>query len=151
DVRSIYSDVDLVDLSGFDDSQTTEERCHVWHGHVLQSLLQGSFVHPPTVMMRRDAMLQAGEVDEPLVNSVEYRFLFRLARLGRFAFIDRPLLRYRFSPGQFSGQAHSRSMAMSILRIMRELPWTDPDVVNAQPELYARRLSEAYLDMAYAC
>lgn len=120
----------------------------VWSGHVIYHLLQGSFVHPPTVLMRRDAAEAAGPLDETLKNSVEYEFLFRLARRGAFAFIDHPLIRYRFSPEQFSGARHADSMSLSILRILRELPYTQPDVVAAAPGLYRRRLAACHLEVA---
>jgi hypothetical protein len=117
-------------------------------GHVAHQLLHGSFVHPPTVMMRREAALAAGELDETLRTSVEYPFLFRLARLGAFAFIDHPLLRYRISADQLSGEAHSDSMALTILRILTELPEREPDVVRAAPDLYRRRLAACHLNVA---
>jgi hypothetical protein len=117
-------------------------------GPVAHALLNGSFVHPPTVMMRREAAQQAGELDETLPNSVEYPFLFRLARLGAFAFIDHPLIRYRFSPGQFSGDANSESMAIALLRIMQELALTDADIVQAAPALYRRRLAMCHFNVA---
>jgi glycosyltransferase involved in cell wall biosynthesis len=120
----------------------------VWSGYVLYHLLGGSFVHPPTVLMRREAAAKAGPLDETLKNSVEYEFLFRLARLGAFAFIDHPLIRYRFSPDQFSGARHADSMSLSILRILRDLPRTQPDVVAAAPGLYRRRLAGCYLEVA---
>jgi glycosyltransferase involved in cell wall biosynthesis len=119
-------------------------------GRVRHHLLNGSFVHPPTVMLRRDAALEAGNLDERLRTSVEYPFFFRLARLGAFAFIDHPLLRYRLSLDALSGEGNSRNMALTILRILEELPGREPDVVGAAPDLYRRRLAAGHLNAAGA-
>jgi hypothetical protein len=79
---------------------------------------------------------------------VEYEFLFRLARLGAFAFIDHPLIRYRFSADQFSGALHEGSMSLSIKRILCELPQTQPDVVARARGVYRRRLAACHLNVA---
>ena len=148
-VEGIYGASEILDLGPV--AWLGTRRCppvRVRRGHVLHHLLSGSFVHPPTVMMRRSAAVQAGELDETLRTSIEYPFLFRLARLGPFAFIDHPLLRYRISGDQLSGEAHSDSMALTILKILESLPAREPDVVGANPALYRRRLATAHLNVA---
>lgn len=69
-------------------------------------------------------------------------------RFGRFAFIDQALIRYRYSPGQLSGEANSTNMMLAILRVLEELPGREPDVVRHAPALYRRRLATAYLNAA---
>jgi glycosyltransferase involved in cell wall biosynthesis len=120
----------------------------VRYGAVRRHLFQGSFVHPPTTMMRRDAMAAAGELDITLKNSVEWPYFFRLARQGAFAFIDHPLLRYRYSASQWSGESQSESMALSILRIVEQLPNTEPEMVAEAPALYAHKLATSHLNVA---
>jgi glycosyltransferase involved in cell wall biosynthesis len=119
-------------------------------GRVLQHLLQGAFLHPPTVMMRRSALLEAGNLDETLPNSIEYPFWFRLAKLGEFAFIDSPLLRYRISPKQASGELNAPNLTRGILQVLKELPAREPEIVRASPALYRRRLAESHLHAARA-
>lgn len=148
---SVFSASELLEPSGVPWLRgSTHPVVRVWSGGVVHQLLRGSFVHPPTVMLRRTAVEKAGPLDETLKNSVEYEFLFRLARFGAFAFVDYPLIRYRFSPDQFSGARHDDSMSLSILRILRDLPSTHPDVVVAAPALYRRRLAISHLYVARA-
>ena len=74
----------------------------VWLGRQWSSLIWGNFVHPPTVMARRNALERAGPFDTSLRTGSDYDCILRLARLGRFAYIDKPLLRYRRSGQQMS-------------------------------------------------
>jgi glycosyltransferase involved in cell wall biosynthesis len=146
---SVFDTCEVLDPSSVEWLRgTTHPDVRIWSGRVVHKLLHGSFVHPPTVMMRRDAAQKAGLLDETLRNSVEYEFLFRLARLGAFAFIDHPLIRYRFSADQFSGALHEGSMSLSIKRILCELPQTQPDVVARARGVYRRRLAACHLNVA---
>jgi hypothetical protein len=94
--------------------------------------------------------VKAGDLDEALSNSVEYSYYFRLSRLGRFAVVDRPLLWYRYSAGQLSSAVFSVSMQTSILKVIEDLPRSDPDVVDGAAARYKERLAFCYLNAAGA-
>lgn len=71
-------------------------------GAAWPKIVLGNYVHPPTVMVRRETMLRAGRFDEGLRYTSDCEYLMRLARLGAFGYVDAPLLRYRLSASQMS-------------------------------------------------
>lgn len=150
-LEAIYPTVvslEYADIPWLRQAARPEARAVVRVGNVYDHLLGGSFIHPPTVLMRRNAALAAGELDARLANSFEYRFFFNLAGLGPFAFIDQPLLRYRYSEGQLSSEQHSLSMQLSILQIIMELPLQHPELVRHAGSAYRRRLASCHLGAA---
>lgn len=74
-------------------------------GDVYEELALGNFVHPPTVLFRRELLGTAGWFDTSIHIMCEWDWLVRVARVGPIAYLDRPLLRYRLSAGQVSFSA----------------------------------------------
>lgn len=74
----------------------------VYHGDVYHELLHGNFIHPPTVLFRREALQRAGMFDPEIRIVCEWEWFVRVARAGPVAHLDLPLLDYRRSPTQIS-------------------------------------------------
>lgn len=94
-VEAIYDRADTV--------RTNAGSWPVRRALVRDELPFGNFVHPPTVMVRREALAAApfpGASNLPSAD--DWLRLVSLADLDEFAFIDAPLLRYRRSPSQIS-------------------------------------------------
>jgi glycosyltransferase involved in cell wall biosynthesis len=119
-------------------------------GRVHESLLEGNFVHPPTVMFRRSALPSAGDCDTALRYSSDYDFFLRLSRLGSFALIEAPLLRYRLSESQMSRAAVGGTMQLETIAIMDRLRQADPAMYARHRNLFDRRYARSYVSAAAA-
>jgi glycosyltransferase involved in cell wall biosynthesis len=78
----------------------------VHRGSVYPLLAYGNFVHPPTVMIRRELARRAGPLDSLYLGATDWEFLVRASRLAHFAHLDIPLLRYRRSGEQMTAEKH---------------------------------------------
>jgi glycosyltransferase involved in cell wall biosynthesis len=104
----------------------TTELGPVRWGMVYHALLAGNFVHPPTVLLRRDLYDQTGDFDRGLRYNCDYDFILRAARLKPFAFVDAPLLRYRLSPSQMSHASAAGLFQIETVRILEGAASRDP-------------------------
>ena len=104
---------------------------------MYERLLEGNFVHPGTVLVRRSALDRAGPFDESLRHATEYDLIVRLARLGPIAFVDAPLNRYRLWAGQLSNGV-SR-IWLDTIAVLEKVRHDDP--------AYAARLAECAAKM----
>jgi len=119
-------------------------------GNVYRDMVLGSFIHPPTVMFARTLLAAVGLFDETIRNCCDWEWLVRAARAGKFAFIDRPLLRYRLSPSQMSGARHKPQLYADILDNLRRFARNDPQVSRWGGRAYERALGNACIDLAGA-
>ncbi len=122
----------------------------VWRGPIYEHLLWGNFVHPPTVMARRTFLDRAGAFDESLRCSSDYDLIIRLARLGDFAFVDAPLLRYRRSEKQMSSNSSSGAMPLETVKILDKIRASDPAVFSRCAPLFRLRTAESLVSAASA-
>lgn len=67
------------------------------------ALLDGNFIAPPCILVRRDAYAQAGPFDERLTACEDWDMWLRIAALAPVLPLDRLLVRYRVRPGSMSG------------------------------------------------
>lgn len=86
----------------FQSEKVLEDGSRCWHGPILNSLLKGNFVHPPTVVFRRSVFTEVGPQSVPLGNATDYEYLSRIACKYEVGLVNEPLLRYRISAGQSS-------------------------------------------------
>jgi len=122
----------------------------VHSGHVYRHLALGNFIHPPTVMFRRELLAKVGLFDEGIRNCCDWEWLVRASRAGKFAFIDRPLLRYRRSASQMSGPRHKLQLYSDIVANLRKFARDDPSVATSGGRAYQRSLGNACVDLAGA-
>lgn len=117
-------------------------------GEVLASLVCGNVVHPPTTMIRASALVQAGPFDIGLRYSCDYDLFCRLAALGRFAYVDAPLLRYRISPTQMSSTARLGRLPLETILVLERMAAAHPALHARKRELFALRIAESLIDAA---
>jgi hypothetical protein len=118
----------------------------VYSGHVQDHLVLGNCLHPSTVLFRRDAALRAGELDPALRRDADWEFLLRLGGHGRVAFVDRPLARHRYAPGEATravADAQLADLACSRVQVLERL-------LAARPHLGERRAFRQRLGAAHA-
>ena len=119
----------------------------VYQGRVYAQLALGNFVHPPTVMFRREAIDLAGMFDPDIKIVCDWEWFVRVARIGPIGFIDRPLLRYRRSPTQSSSDPRT---PLDSLAVARRIYGRDPDLRKNHAGEVRRHLGALGLDAAYA-
>jgi glycosyltransferase involved in cell wall biosynthesis len=124
------------------------EAIRVYSGQLYETLVQGNCLHPPTVMFRRDAAAQAGPLDGTFRRDADWEWLLRISRIGRCAYVDHPLMRYRLSPGQMSGDAQAADIALSRVQVLEALKARDPDLLGKP--FFRPRLGYAHLAAANA-
>ncbi|WP_079417027.1 glycosyltransferase family 2 protein [Thiomonas intermedia] len=88
----------------------------VYRGEVYDELVRGNFIHPPTVMFRRDALQLAGMFDTEIRIVCEWEWFVRVARVGPVAHLDLPLLDYRRSPTQISSSPRTALDSLSVAK-----------------------------------
>lgn len=114
-------------------------------GQAYETLLLGNFVHPPTMLVRRRAMVEAGFLEETLRIGSEYEQTIRIARLGRIAYLEMPLLRYRRSDSQLSSETTSNG------REWLEMLWILDKVRREDPAVFERRRRQLRQKKAASC
>ncbi len=122
----------------------------VFVGDVYRHLALGNFMHPPTVMFRRELLGKIGVFDRSIVNCCDWEWLVRAARAGKFAFVDRPLLRYRRSASQMSGPRHKLQLYSDILANLRRFAQDDPELPRWGGRAWRQSVGNASLDLAGA-
>lgn len=134
--RAYYSAIDEAgELDALFDEHTTlpagpgEEPVEVRYGQTYDKLVFGNFIHPPTVMLRADALAQAGFFDTSIRYNSDWECFVRLSRLGGIVHIDRALLQYRISRHQMSSWRHNHCEGAADLVIAAEKIWrADPSI-----------------------
>ena len=119
-------------------------------GDVYRHLALGNFIHPPTVMFRRELIERVGVFNRAIPNCCDWEWLVRAARAGKFAFVDRPLLRYRRSMSQMSGPRHKLQLYSDILANLQKFAHEDSELERWGGRAYRRALGNASLNLAGA-
>jgi len=120
-------------------------RC--WHGSILNSLLKGNFVHPPTVVFRRAVFTDVGPQSVPLGNATDYEYLSRIACKYDIGLVNEPLLRYRISEGQSSSPKNFAKNARFTEMALRHMAENFP-LDNAQKAVMSGRILDLQLTTA---
>ena len=92
------------------------EAIDVFWGAVYDELVQGNFIHPPTVMFRREALRLAGGFDPNIRIVCEWEWFVRVARCGPVAHLDLPLLDYRLSSTQISASPRTALDSLAVAK-----------------------------------
>jgi hypothetical protein len=99
---------------------------YVHHGDLRERLIFGNCLHPPTLVLRRDAAARAGPLDRTYGANVDWEYLLRVARQGPVAYVDHPLMWYRYAPGQMSSDRHLAAVNTSLLLVLERLAMREP-------------------------
>lgn len=122
----------------------------VTRGNAYAVLTHGNFVHPPTIMFRREVLEQVGHFDTSIGSMCDWDWIVRVARTGEIGYIDRPLLRYRLSSTQMSSARHRARAQPDILRVAEQLVQRDPALYRAERARFDRELGQLCLNAADA-
>jgi glycosyltransferase involved in cell wall biosynthesis len=150
-LRSLYGqEADLEIPAGAWPSLREPLRVPVHVGRVYPALAFGNFVHPPTAMVRRDALLAAGPFDESLRWNSDWEWFVRVSRLGPFVYAERPLLDYRLSRTQMSATPTDGGFALDMVAAGHKIWNADPALARTERARMRRCRRQFYIDAAYA-
>lgn len=131
----------------FQSKKTLENGDHCWHGSILNSLLKGNFVHPPTVLFRRAVFKDVGPQKVSLGNATDYEYLSRIACKYSIGLVNEPLLRYRISEGQSSSPKNfaknARFTELALRHMKESFPLDDSQVALMAGRILAIQLTTA--------
>ncbi len=118
-------------------------------GRVWEHLVWGNFVHPPTIMVRRRAYERAGDLDGTIPTCEDWDYFTRIARTGKLACLDTPLIKYRLSVDQMSAAKNSSKIALNILRVFERTFTSNPELAQKHKDRVRSTLAGAHARMAY--
>ena len=136
----LFNQIDDVEING--------HSYRLYSDDVLTDLVFGNFIHPPTIMFRSDILALAGSVNEDILSSVDWLYLTRIAKLGRFGYIDSELIDYRLSDTQLSSVISHPLKPLDILRVYEEISQQNKAVIISNLQRHCRFLTELQLSAA---
>lgn len=139
-VESLLDNTDVMVVDGC----RPAEGIRVSHGNGYQHLAHGNFMHPPTLMFRRNLLEQIGSFDPEARSMCDWDWIVRAASAGSVAYVDHPMIDYRLSAGQMSSSRHRARAALDTLLVAER-------ICRRDEALYLADLSEFRRDMGYFC
>ncbi len=120
-----------------------------YQGDAYEALVQGNFVHPPTVMFRKEVFDRAGGFDTSFRWTSDWEWFIRAARHGEVAFVDHPLLAYRMSPSQMSGGTNTLGASLECLAVLEKTCRNDPGLLTRREREIRRQRRAFCVEAAY--
>lgn len=148
-IVAMYDRVGELDLPG-PAGTPMPTKVRTMSGWIHDRLVWGNYVHPPTIMFRSKLLARVGNFSLDLRNLCDYEWLLRVSRVSRIGFIDRPLIRYRVSPGQMSGDRNTAAIKLDTVDIMQSIARIDPGFYRTNEAALRRRVGAAYRGAADA-
>ena len=124
------------------------EDISVYYGDISEKLIFGNIIHPPTVMFRRSISEQLNGLDPTLGEGTDYDYFIRFSRLGKIAYINFPLLRYRYSENQMSADTNLDSILASACKVLEKTAKENPQFIAENKQLFNNRISQVYISAA---
>jgi glycosyltransferase involved in cell wall biosynthesis len=145
-VQALYSHAETLPVPAWPEAGPVTART----GEIYEQLVWGNFVHPPTVMVRRSVLDAVGAFDESMRTGTDYDWLLRTSRTGAFAYIDSPLLLYRYSSDQLSGPSNRAASSLATVAVLSKVVRDDPEFHRRHAAQLRRRVGECYRRAAEA-
>lgn len=96
----VYSDFNKTSIPDENLRSGLQAREHWVEGKEFQSLLRQNFIHMSSVLVRKDALAEAGLFDPKFTSAEDWDLWIRLADVGSFGFVDEILSHYRVHEDQ---------------------------------------------------
>jgi glycosyltransferase involved in cell wall biosynthesis len=150
-VRGLYQERHAVDSREIPWLSNVEHNeLDIYVGDVYDALIWGNFIHPPTIMVRQAVVEKVGEFDEGMSVATDYDWILRVSRHGKAAFIDRPLLKYRYSDDQMSSDRHLAKIGYETIMVLEKLLSEDPEILERHANRFKARVGICYLAVSDA-
>ena len=147
-MRTYYPSLGLVDGSLSKLLSIANSGIKSYKGNLFDHLLLGNFLHPPTLVFRRELIDKAGPQREDLGSATDYEYILRLSLLSPLALLDEVLLDYRLSDFQDSSPVNAlKNWPETIECLKRLLDWES--VKNTEREVViAKRIRNLFISLA---
>ncbi len=100
------------------------------HDDIVNALRSANCIYHPSVILRREAVLESGGYRSAFKNAEDYDLWLRVVRTHRIANIPIPLLRYRFSTtGMTLGKKWQQMYYAKLAMLSNEAPGRAPEEV----------------------
>jgi glycosyltransferase involved in cell wall biosynthesis len=142
----------LSDVTTFDERGTVREARwalpHPYDGSLLDRLAEENFVTTSAVMAPTQRLLDAGLFPEDRRVAEDYELWLRLASRWQMAFIERPLVRYRYTTGSLSSdKVFSAKCAIEVIQAF----WRDhPEYRASHSRVYHRSMGRHLMNAGAA-
>lgn len=134
---SVFDDYDLSYLDVFGHTLTEcisglEKGLNVYWGKVYEAMVFGNFILTSTCLCRREVFNQVGVFNTKYETLEDYDLYLRMTRQFEAAFVDKPLVRYRYSKNQLSGEAFYEKLCRNLIEIFEKniASMTDEDFLK---------------------
>ena len=97
--------------------QDTEK---VYWGNVYNTMIFGNLILTSTTLFRKEAFDKVGFFDITYETLEDYDLFLRLAQKYSVAFVDKPLIRYRYNENQLSGKAFFGRLCSNLITIFQK-------------------------------
>ena len=87
-------------------------------GVVFDSLFQGNFILPTSMLVRRQAALATGMFDATLRTQQDYEYWLRFTQKNRLGYLDEPLVRYRRHAQQLTDPSRMEAILRAVDRVV---------------------------------
>jgi cellulose synthase/poly-beta-1,6-N-acetylglucosamine synthase-like glycosyltransferase len=118
-------------------------------GLVQDWLFRGNFINTSSVLVRREALLEAGGFDETLVTEEDYDCWLKIARRWKFLYLDVPLVAFRRRPGQLTAPERIEVVIRNVRTVVERAAGEMEGSID--PDVRRSRLSGVRRQLAVAC
>ncbi|NRT55464.1 glycosyltransferase family 2 protein [Sphaerotilus uruguayifluvii] len=122
----------------------------VSHGMAYATLAHGNFLHPPTLMFRRELLEQVGSFEDEARSMCDWDWIARAARVAPVAYVEHPLIDYRLSATQMSSPRHRVRATVDTLLVAERICQRDPEFYLQQLPVFLGGLGRFCIDAADA-
>ena len=98
----LWSHTDSIFMGGVNDGRKDSELTRKYQGRVLEMLVQSNFVCVSSVLIDREAHVDAGGFSENLRSIEDWEMWIRLASVHEIAYVNEPLVTYRVRSSSLS-------------------------------------------------
>ena len=96
------------------------DRFKVYSGNIYETMVFGNLILTSTTLIRKSALDAVGKFDTSYSTLEDYDLLLRLTKMFDVAFVDMPLLLYRYNEGQLSGEKHFERLCHNLDQIFEK-------------------------------
>jgi glycosyltransferase involved in cell wall biosynthesis len=114
----------------------------VYTGDLFPMLFLGNFINTCSLLVRKSAVDRCGYFDTSLSTQEDYDYWLRLSRLGRFAYIDQPLLNRTKRENQLTCRHNRHQIIRDVVHVVeKNIPAVTPLLA---PRAINQRLRSIY-------
>jgi glycosyltransferase involved in cell wall biosynthesis len=153
-IRTYFTVMDTYELS-YDDvfshSNTLNNSEKVYWGNIYKTMIFGNIILTSTTLFRQEVFNTEGSFDTKYKTLEDYDLFLKLTKRFIAAFVDKPLICYRYSENQLSGDLFFGKLCTNLIDIFNKNIATikDEEFLKKNRKKIKRRLGTFYAMQAY--